>query len=34
MLGVVGIMIFANAELIPLAAPEHINELMSFIGFT
>ncbi|MBQ2796347.1 MAG: oligosaccharide repeat unit polymerase [Tidjanibacter sp.] len=33
-LGVVGILIFTRAELIPLDAPENMNELMSFIGFT
>ncbi|MBP3383464.1 MAG: oligosaccharide repeat unit polymerase [Tidjanibacter sp.] len=33
-LGVVGILIFTHAELIPLDVPENMNELMSFIGFT
>ncbi|MBP3440216.1 MAG: hypothetical protein J6K24_03065 [Tidjanibacter sp.] len=33
-LGVVGIIIFTKAELIPLESPENMDELMSFIGFT
>lgn len=33
-LGVVGILVFTQAELIPLDAPENMNELLSFIGFT